>query len=60
MRFFFFQCISIQVYILLKFMKDQLLNCVGHSVVLLEYLPLSVNYVHEVRLENFVSVPYCH
>ena len=34
-------------------------RCVWHSVVLLEYLPLSVNYVHEVRLENFVSVPYC-
>ena len=41
MRFFFLQCISIQVYILLKFMKDQLLNCVemGYNpMVYMEHL----------------------
>ena len=33
-------------------------RCVWTSVVLLESLPLSVNYMHEVRLENFVCIPY--
>ena len=33
-------------------------RCVWPSIVLLEYPPLSVNYVHEMRLENFVSVPH--
>jgi hypothetical protein len=33
-------------------------RCVWPSVVLLEKIPLSVNYVHEVRLDNLVSVPY--